>query len=168
MFTFHWCKPPQLAHPQTPKLSTKKCWYSIWLNKNDLMQHIKQLLKQKQNTRTHFSLCYRTHGVTCQQACIHVFPLPSLFFWEQTNCARTEIELRRLNVLLERRPQPITHLPTPHWFYFSDFLYACCNKSADAEWKCHILNSPGSPKSIQLWNLKYLGLHVCVIFRLYP
>lgn len=77
-------------------------------------------------------------------------------FWEQTNCARTEIELRSLNVLLERRPQPSTHLPTPCWFSSSDFLYACCNKSADVEWKCHIVNPPESPKSTQLWNVKYL------------
>lgn len=60
-------------------------------------------------------------------------------------------------MLLERRPQPITHLPTPCCFYFSDFLYACWNKSAKAEWKCHILNSPEGPKSIQLQNLKYFG-----------
>lgn len=94
---------------------------------------------------------------------VFMYWIPSLVFWEQTNCTRTEIELRSLNVLLERRPQPTTHLPTPRWFYYSDFLYVCWNKSADAEWKCHILNSPESPKSIQLWNLKYLGLCACDI-----
>lgn len=124
------------------------CWFSLC---------------KKQNIHEQSPLYYRTHGVTCQQACIHVLPLPNLVFWEQTNCTRTEIELRSLNVLPERRPQHTTHLPTPCCFYFSDFLYVCYKKSADAEWKCHILNSPESPKSIQLWNLKYLGLCVCDI-----
>jgi len=34
-------------------------------------------------------------------------------FWEQTNCAGTEIELRSLNLLPERRPQPSNPPPPP-------------------------------------------------------
>lgn len=151
--------------PLTNSKSTWKCIYNIckklfWFKYKVVFFY----LKQKLHNDFEFSPGYRTPELTRQQAYIHVLPLLGLVFWEQTNCARTEIELGNLNMLLERRPQPITHLPTPCCFYFSDFLHACWNKSAKAEWKCHILNSPESPKSIQLWNLKYLGLwgSVCV------
>lgn len=61
-------------------------------------------------------------------------------------------------------PQPTYQPPAASTFLI--FFMPLVKKSADAEWKCHILNSPESPKSSQLWNLKYMGLHVCVIFRL--
>ena len=83
-----------------------------------------------------------------------IVPLTSLVFWELTNCSRTEIELGSWTCSRNQ---------TPCCFYFSHF-YACCDKSADAEWICHISNSLESPKSSQLWNVKYLGLDVILHF----
>lgn len=116
--------------------------------------------KQKENMHRHLEipLYYRTHGVTSS-----VCWIPNLVFWEKTNCARTEIELRNLNVLLGRCPQPTTHLAAPRWFYFLIVFMRVVTKVQTQSENVTFLTLPRVLKSIQLWHLKYLGLRVCNI-----
>lgn len=82
--------------------------------------------------------------------------LPNIVFWEKTNCARTEIELRNLNVLLGRCPQPTTHLAAPRWFYFLIvFMHVVTEVQTQSE-NVTFWTLPRVLKSIQLWHLKYL------------
>lgn len=162
-FTSYFVRRFHQAHPQTPKSER-----NVLMSRTPMWKWFKATRASAQmNAKRDANLENPTYTIELMEWHANkrafMYWIPSLVFWEPTNCARTEIELRSLSVLLERRPQPTTHLPAPPLVLLSDLLYACCNKSADAEWKCHILNSRESPKSIQLRKSEISGTGACVI-----
>lgn len=80
----------------------------------------------------------------------------NLVFWEKTNCTRTEIELRSLNVLLERCPQCTTHLAAPCCFYFLIVLMHVVTKVQTLSKNVTFGTLPRVLKSIQPWHLRFL------------
>ena len=101
---------------------------------------------------------------------VFMYWIPSLVFWEPTNCARTEIELRSLSVLLERRPQPTTHLPTPRWFYFLIcFMPAVTKVQTPSEnvtfWT---LERVLSQFSCEIWSIWDWGVYYTLLISIMP
>lgn len=141
----------------------KVCINSVWLNEPPW--HL--WLNDNRNNGIPFLFGSGTPGVT-SSVTKQVFMswILNLVYWEKTNCARTEIELRSLNVLLERCPQCTTHLAAPHWFYFLIVLMHVVTKVHTPSKNVTFGTPPRVLKSIQPRHLRFSGT-LCVILHLY-
>lgn len=122
---------------------------------NEPLWHL--YFKDKGNIGIPFTLCSGTTGGTSSVTTkVFMSWILNLVFREKTNCTGTEIELRSLNVLLERCPRCTTHLAAPRWFYFLIVLMHVVTNVQTLSKNVTFGTLPRILKSIQPWHLRFL------------